>query len=52
MMDDEQSQTLNMLDVMQRDSYVETISNILDISQGNEVLKDLLLRGFTRTLIE
>ncbi|HGS6951216.1 hypothetical protein V9Z78_25355 [Klebsiella pneumoniae] len=46
MMDDEQSQTLNMLDVMQRDSYVETISNILDISQGNEVLKDLLLRGF------
>jgi hypothetical protein len=39
MMDDEQSQTLNMLDVMQRDSYVETISNILDISQGNEVLK-------------
>lgn len=46
MKDDEQQQALNIFDVIQGDSYSETISNILDMSQGNEVFKDLLLRGF------
>lgn len=46
MIDDEQPQSLNLFDVIQGDSYTETISNILDMSQGNEVFRDLLLRGF------
>lgn len=46
MIDDEQPQALNLFDAIQGDSYTETISNILDMSQGNEVFRDLLLRGF------
>lgn len=46
MIDDEQPQALNIFDIIQGNSYTETISNILDMSQGNEVFKDLLLRGF------
>jgi len=46
MVNDEQSQPLNIFDEIQGGSYTETISKIMDMSQGNEVLKDLLLLGF------
>lgn len=46
MIDDEQPQALNLIDAIQGDSYTETISNILNMSQGNEAFRDLLLRGF------
>lgn len=46
MIDDKNPQALNILDVIQGDSYSETIDNIISISQGNIELQRLLLDFF------
>lgn len=46
MQDDEQPQAINISDIIQGESYSEILNNIYEISEGNKILEDLLLRFF------